>query len=426
MSWVQDHQGRCPEGYRLDESGVYLGGRLISSTPMAAHSVLRGDLGQRWVLVEFLEGSSVQAVPVLWDKLGREDGLDPLMHYLSDVHRSNAVDLGVYLRRQALREDTYTGKMEPYMGWDLGLESFSFTGYHGLIDPAAEGTITHAGLASEWIDAVQPCLHNPRLAAAVFGALLPPLQAILGIPGFGMVWAGEPSTGKSVAVALGASVWGDPRPCERFSFVVPGTLETGQITSLARSRSDIPLCLDPMPVDRGPEILDAVLAGKDVEGGVWRSIVLTSAPGAWWTGKADQPIAGNALYLWGSPFGEIAPESALVCADLWWKITENYGHLGPAWVEQILAHREDWPGWRKGYQAACGVWASAGAAIDAAGGKLGFHLAALATCGSIFHSLFPGIKGANPQILMDAMWRVMSSRWWQSNPHGRRRKFARF
>ncbi|MGH9760637.1 MAG: DUF927 domain-containing protein, partial [Blastocatellia bacterium] len=52
------------------------------------------------------------------------------------------------------------------------------------------------------------CRGNPLLRFAVMVAFVPPVLRLLGLPTVGFSWVGDPSLGKSSALALAGSVWG--------------------------------------------------------------------------------------------------------------------------------------------------------------------------------------------------------------------------
>lgn len=403
--WLEEAQERCPPGFRLDEKGLYEGESLLSCTPFTASAMLRDAIGHRFARVEFIEGDEVLQVPVAWEALGGPAGLDVLTPYAVDLGRHNAGAVGAYLRRLVLDPETPFAEVQVQAGWSRKMDSFFLDASPGFVHPLALGALSTAGDFDGWLSVARQAMGSPRLAAAIYAAILPPLQKILGAPNFAVCWAGGPSIGKSTAAALGASVWGNPDPIGG-TWVGLGAQGAAELQGIAQSRSDLPIILDDLGFKEAPAVLEAVLLGRGPLGVSWRTVALTSSPGAWFSPGDGSALEGRLVMLWGSPFGAQGPEEAMQCAALAQGIQDHHGHLGPAFVDAILEHPGLWDGWKRGYRAAVSLYAAVGAKRGGIGGRIGTHLAALATAGTILHQLMPQLPG-DPQALMDDLWRWM-------------------
>jgi len=266
------------------------------------------------------------------------------------------------------------------------------------------------GTLGGWISAVREVMHLPRMALAVYGALVPALQKILGIPNFGIVWVGEPCSGKSMATGLGASVWGNPDPIEDGAFTLLWAEGRSALEGMVTSRNNMPYVLDDLRLEPAvPFMVDSILAGRGVCQGErcsWRTVLMTSAPSPLEEMPGGLPLVGKLVTVFGSPFGAQGPNEAILANRMRCAIGSSYGQLGPEFDARVEAHSREWDTWKNGYHAAVQIYAGTGGKRGGKGAAHGAHLAALATTGEILHSLFPEIKGS-PQKLMDELWRWM-------------------
>ena len=125
----------------------------------------------------------------------------------------------------------------------------------------------------------------------------------------------------------------------------------------AATRSDLPLILDDTKHVRDPRIIDRVLYQVSAGQGRGRgSVKGTRATLTFHTiliSSGEEPAtsfakAGGAhartVSLWGGPFGCESAADVVHAINTGLRI--NFGHAGPALVQYILDHREQWPNWR--------------------------------------------------------------------------------
>jgi hypothetical protein len=61
----------------------------------------------------------------------------------------------------------------------------------------------------------------------------------------------------------------------------------------------------------------------------------------------DGGLAARVVSLWGNPFGDANEETARDVRSITVGLGANHGAAGPAYIEWLLAHRDEWPAWRK-------------------------------------------------------------------------------
>jgi uncharacterized protein (DUF927 family) len=207
------------------------------------------------------------------------------------------------------------------------------------------------------------CEGNPVLTLAVGCALAGPLLSLVGVLGGGVHLVGDSSSGKSLAQLIGSSVWGDPG-----IFAASWDMTKGGLEIEASGRNDTLLPLDEIKradPKRVQEMAYSLANGqgkgtmtREREGRAklsWRLLTLSSGERSL---SEHAAIGGNAAHAGAElrmvdvnagtrthrAFDEL---HGLVGADFHRLLTvavgAHHGHIGPAFVEQLLAS-DDRPG----------------------------------------------------------------------------------
>lgn len=207
--------------------------------------------------------------------------------------------------------------------------------------------VTARGTMEGWREAAQwarrmSVTAKVMLAASFASPLLEPLGAL---PFFVHLWGVDSGTGKTVALMLAASVWGDPsvgRYVKTFDSTVVGCEKT------AAFLNHLPLCLDELQLSkdgRGRQNFDVYRLAEGVgrtrgnrSGGVdhtptWRNTILTTG---------ESPLTGE-----GAGAGAVNRVIDIECASgdpavpegcggwLSGLVREHYGHAGKAFVTRL-------------------------------------------------------------------------------------------
>ena len=207
------------------------------------------------------------------------------------------------------------------------------------------------------------CEGNPVLTLAIGCALAGPLLSLVGVLGGGVHLVGDSSSGKSLAQLIGSSVWGDPG-----IFAASWDMTKGGLEIEASSRNDTMLPLDEIKradPKRVQEMAYSLANGqgkgtmtREREGRAklsWRLLALSSGERSL---SEHAAIGGNAAHAGAElrmvdvnagtrthrAFDEL---HGLAGADFHRVLTvavgAHHGHIGPAFVEQLLAS-DDRPG----------------------------------------------------------------------------------
>jgi putative DNA primase/helicase len=192
---------------------------------------------------------------------------------------------------------------------------------------------------------------------------VPPLLSIFESPNFVVDFSGRTSCGKTAALRVAASVWGNPD--ERAPAAV---LKTWDGTATWRERvpavlNNLPFLLDDTKHARHPHeiaksiygVAQGVGRGRGTTKGLarqetWRTVLLTSGEQPATSHTEDGGTRPRVLSLWGSPFGETDAQTGKLVRQLTTSISRNYGHGGPLFVGFLIEHRHLWSEWRKEYR----------------------------------------------------------------------------
>ena len=218
-------------------------------------------------------------------------------------------------------------------------------------------------LAGWKIEVAAKCEGNPVLTLAIGCALAGPLLSLVGVLGGGVHLVGDSSSGKSLAQLIGSSVWGDPG-----IFAASWDMTKGGLEIEASSRNDTMLPLDEIKradPKRVQEMAYSLANGqgkstmtrdREARGKLnWRLLALSSGERSL---SEHAAIAGNAAHAGAElrmvdvnagtrthrAFDEL---HGLAGADfhrlLTVAVSAHHGHIGPAFVEKLLAS-DDRPG----------------------------------------------------------------------------------
>ncbi|MES2820122.1 MAG: DUF927 domain-containing protein [Pseudomonadota bacterium] len=214
------------------------------------------------------------------------------------------------------------------------------------------------GSLADWqTDVAALCTGNPVLILSVCCALAGPLLAKLGVNGGGLHLVGDSSSGKSLAQLLAASVWGNPT-----TFAASWDVSKGGVEIEAASRNDTILILDEIKradPKRVQEMAYAIANGmgkgtmtREREGRpklTWRVLALSSGERSL---SEHAALGGNGAHAGAElrmvdvnagtrPFRAFDDVHGMTGQTFHRTLSDalarQYGHLGPAFVEALIA-----------------------------------------------------------------------------------------
>lgn len=216
---------------------------------------------------------------------------------------------------------------------------------------------TERGTLTGWQEELAHyCPGNPVLILSICCALAGPLLARVGVNGGGVHLVGDSSSGKSLAQAMAASVWGNPGV-----FAASWDMSKGGIEIEAASRNDTVLILDEIKradPKRVQEMAYAIANGtgkgtmtREREGRpklYWRVLALSSGERSL---SEHAAISGNTAHAGAElrmvdvnagtrthrAFDDVHGMSGAVFhRKLTAAASQHFGHVGPAFVERLV------------------------------------------------------------------------------------------
>ena len=206
-------------------------------------------------------------------------------------------------------------------------------------------TVRQQGSFEEWLAVARQCRGMSTTARVILAAsFASPLLEVLGaLPFFVHLWGVDSGTGKTVALMLAASVWGDPAVgayIKTFDATVVGHEKT------AAFLNHLPLCLDELQLaknSRGQTQFDVYKLAQGVgrtrgnrAGGVdmtptWRNCILTTGESPLTSSSAGAGAVNRVIDIECKADQAVITDGMHVAGML----KNNFGHAGKAFVERL-------------------------------------------------------------------------------------------
>lgn len=236
----------------------------------------------------------------------------------------------------------------------------------GASDPGAEqlvASIAPSGTWEDWCAGVREVRGYPLVMLAIWTSLSAPLLGILHeAPNAIVDWSGDSSNGKTSALRLGASCWGQADE-KRGPMIASWSSSPSKIEGIASTSHHIPVFLDDTKENKSKnkEEVAHVLyqfahgqgRGRALAGGgtratsTWRSVLLSTGEAPATSFTQDAGARARVLSIRALPFGDGNHGHEVEALRL--SLGEHYGHAGPRAVRWLLDHRSAWPALRAKY-----------------------------------------------------------------------------
>ncbi len=200
-----------------------------------------------------------------------------------------------------------------------------------------------AGRFEVWREAIRDVMSYPPAAFAIFAALAAPLLRLLNAPNFIVDYHGLSSTGKTTALSLAASIWGNPVK-ENGGLVMSWNSTKIFIERLATFANDFPICLDDSQTEEDAlkmkvlyMLANGIARGRGSLTGVrqtssWHTVCLSSGERALTESTHFAGAKARTISIYGTPF---PTANSTFVNGLKSIIAENFGHAGPFFVKHI-------------------------------------------------------------------------------------------
>lgn len=392
---------RVPPGWGLSPSGLYLfrqdeeGGTQRTRKavgPMLISGILRGEEGRgtEWLLEWPVQGPTGWT----WNKrtLPRADAQDARkILALADGAPVNSTNAAHWVRYLAEFEafnarEIPVARVTRRTGWHgaEGEEVFLlgerfvtasgewrsteeeparwpknyclFSGDAGVL--SAMRAYREEGTFEGWKEAISPVLDRPGMVIPLLASFLPPLmQWVPRIAPFVVDISGITSRGKTTALQVAASVWGEPSEQARWvgDAMVPSAIQTWDqtyvfIERLASVSHGLPLIFDDTkkakPAEKVADVIYSVCSGQGRGRGTkegiavktaWRTLLLQTGevPATRLVAGQHGGAAARLLEITDLPMGPESEENARVANRLREGLLQHYGQAGRLFVQEM-------------------------------------------------------------------------------------------
>lgn len=231
---------------------------------------------------------------------------------------------------------------------------------------ALAGAVGQSGTWEGWIGALDLLSERPLCYLSVYIAAASLLLEPLDAPGFVADWNGETTGGKTLSLAVGASVYGSPDTSGRgivrswsdtpvfiqeaaaFYHTLPLILDESQKAGRYKGEAEIKIAevvyTHANGIAKGKGDVVGIRAPKG-----WRSVLLSSGEESLTSFASAGGVAARVLSITGSPLGEKSEANRQLATNVEAAISEHYGHLAPRLVEWLYERREKWGDLRRLY-----------------------------------------------------------------------------
>jgi len=216
--------------------------------------------------------------------------------------------------------------------------------------------LVSAGTLDGWIRGIELCAPHPLVMLAVYASIAAPmLEAIPQAPNAIIDWSGATSRGKTTALRIAASVWGNPDE-RAFGLVQKWNQTSNFLERIATFCTHMPMLMDDtkdvIPKYR-PGIAPMVyqVAGGKGRGRAkatgtqrtasWRTVLLSTGEAPLTSFSQDAGARARVVCLQGQPFGWGDNEPLVL--EINESLAANCGHFGRVVVGWLADHRDDWP-----------------------------------------------------------------------------------
>lgn len=265
-------------------------------------------------------------------------------------------------------------------------------------DEQTASSLRASGTAEAWYSTISNVRHLNRVMLGIYASLGACVLRIVQSPNFIVSYDGRTSQGKSTVQMIAASLWGYPvvNGPGGNSFVHGWDATKVFIERAATIYNGLPLILDDTKNARDRAHVVSTIyqyaggagRGRGSQAGIaakssWQGVLISSGEEPIISYSKDGGSRARVLGMWGSPFQGLE-DAGSVIAQATQCLEENYGHVGPIFVDYLVRHQSLWGGWRDLYrQARQRYLQRAGSNVVA--GRMAAHFAALELTAFLAH-----------------------------------------
>lgn len=301
---------------------------------------------------------------------------------------------------QLIRTEPASDVTTPPRGCNSGVQKVPlrvvFRGADDGDDQLADG-FKEKGSFDVWRDSLACLAGFVRIQFLVYAAIVSAILKILGTDNFVCSLAGATSQGKTISLRIAASCWGCPD--EKSPSAVMASWDATRVWfgRAPAITNDLPLVVDDTKRANDRKVIAQMLydvasgrgKGRGSREGLARNdafhtAMLTTGEAPITSFSQDGGTRPRTLELWGSPFGGTNAEIARLVNGVNDAVMENYGHLGPRFIDFLQRNRSQWHAWRDRFRELRAEF-MARAGTNSVAARMGSHLAAVKVAAELVH-----------------------------------------
>lgn len=308
------------------------------------------------------------------------------------------------------------------LGWVPGTTNFvrdmgGEVQFHGTDAGSKQiaSSVYASGELQKWMEAAETVRTYPHVMLALYASLAAPLLRVIGADNVGIDFHAPTSTGKTTALMLAASVWGNPSLSSPRSFVSSWDATQVSVERRCAITKDLPIILDDSKRAKPDHISNILYMTHQGRGrsrgtrqgsagtGSWRTVLISSGEAAAVSYSNNAGVRSRVISVPGLPFGSDDSGTRDVVIGLNRTLHRNFGHLGPLWIEWLTANSDNWDAFTRLYQDAIDDFPTS----SGAGYRLAEAAAVISIAGQLAHEAidFPWTY----QDPFDTIWPVIVS-----------------
>ncbi len=390
------YTGRIPQfiptGYTVTSEGVYYGDELVTATPVVVLAEIQPPDSSSSRHLRLLIQTRGKSQSIDLDKVDAVDhrkvkgllgkgvqvfpeNVQRLTNYFTQILQ----DFGNQLPR--IRQSDQTGFVEHEdsvtqgtkpMGFLYGREFISAAKEHPSCEmDSAELWLPNTGATDlqksfqtkgtleGWLSLVRDISGDPVVRFMTVASFAAPLLRILDQPAFLFSLAGESGTGKTAALQIAASAWGNP--AGEGSLIRSFQTTENALLSRAATLRDLAMFIDETTLVRKADndLLERLV--YSLANGTQRDRLKNGLPQAARTTRTIPFVTGETSLIsmvkqqgalrrilepTSQPFGDRSPETGKRVLRLQRAAKSNYGHAGRKFIRFLIENSDSWPQWK--------------------------------------------------------------------------------
>lgn len=383
---------RIPDGWVLRETGLHKwktgrNGKDYLEHTTTAPFLISGrmkdlETGREWLELAYFREGSWRKVVVARETVMHKSKIIELAGSGFPVNTTNAKSVVDYLTDyEALNLSLLPPEaVSTHLGWqDGGKMGFLLGGLHmpGLTEstvrfqPRDDGDaqlsagFATAGSFGNWLKAIEPIHKYPKVLAAFYAALAAPLLGIFDVHNFIIDLSSATSQGKTIALRVAASIWGNPDEDNKRSVLHSWDVTSNWLERTSGVLHSLPIFLDDTKRCKDEKLIAYMIYLVANGRGKGRATPKgTQSTGYWQTlliSTGETPITSYAerhggaharvLTLWGAPWEKQDAETGAMVNEIEAGVKENYGWAGRHFVDYLACMQlSKWNDWAEEYK----------------------------------------------------------------------------